>query len=260
MNCNNIIINGVNPVFPLETSAWKEFSVMENLCIPPQKPDMKKITSLNIEAKITDFEVVKTPITNANFEGIISTGYKLIVKGKLVQFIEYIADNCEQSAHSAHFEVPFCSYIVLPDYYEVGNSISVEAITEDVYVEQTSKRCFFKNVTLFIFADICCGIADENQPIPNVTAENEEILIDNTGVNVFTVEIPENILPQRLNITSTPQARINPITLLPEGYKFEKGVLTIPKETAGTTLGFEIISTPCNVNFTVNIIVKSDKK
>ncbi len=260
MTCNNIIVNGVSPVFPLETTAWKEFSVMESLAIPPQKPDMKKITSLNIEAKVMEFEVVKTPLTNANFEGVISTGYKLIVKGKLIQFIEYIADQCEQSAHSAHFEVPFCTYIVLPEYYQPGNSITVEAIVEDVYVEQTSIRCFFKNVTMFVYADICCGVADVELPVPKVVAFDPSVKVEDAGINVFNIEVCKNNLPQIINILSSPLSPIGLTTALPTGYTYNSGILTIASGVEGGTIGFAIESTPCKVPFTVNVIVASPPK
>ncbi len=260
MTCNNIIINGVNPVFPLTTSAWKEFSVMENLTIPVQKPDMKRITSLNIATEIIDFEVVRTPVTNKNFEGIISTGYKLIVKGKLIQFIEYIADNCEQSAHSAHFEVPFCSYIVLPDYYTPGNSVVVNAIVEDVFVEQTSKRSFFKNVTMFVFADLCCGVSGSELPTPKVTASDSSVFIDDSGINVFDIYVCENNLPQIINILSDPFSEIILKNSLPQEYSYNSGILTISSGAQGASLEFEIITEPCNVPFTVNVIVNSPPK
>ncbi len=260
MTCNNTIINGVNPVFPLLTSAWKEFSVMENLTIPVQKLDIKRITSLNIDAEITDFEVVRTPVTNKNFEGIISTGYKLIVKGKLIQFIEYIAEKCDQSSHSAHFEVPFCTYIVLPDYYVPGNSISVNAIVEDVFIEQTSKRSFFKNVTMFVYADVCCGAAGDGLAVPIVKASDSSVVIDSKGINVFDVYVCKNNLPQIINILSDPFAQIELVTSLPTGYSYSAGILTIAAGAEGETLEFEIIQTPCNVPFTVNVIINTPPK
>ncbi len=259
MKCNNIIINGVNPVFPLKTDAWKEFSVMENLCIPVQKPDMKRMTSLNIGAEIIDFEVVRTPVTNANFEGVTSTGYKLIVKGKLVQFIEYIADRCESSAHSAHFEIPFCTYVVLPEYYEPGNAVSVDAIVEDVFVEQTSPRCFFKNVTMFVYADVCCGVADVDLPIPQIKG-GSGVKVYDAGINVFNAEICENSLPQLINVFSSPFAQIDLLSALPTGYAYNSGILSVAAGTQGGTFEFEIQATPCNVPFTLNVIINSPPK
>ncbi len=255
MKSNNIIVNGVSPSFPLDTPAWKELSVMESLAIPPQKPDMKRLTSLNIEARITHFEVVRTPVTNANFEGIISTGYKLIVTGVLVQFIEYIADTCEQSAHSAHFEVPFCTYIVLPDYYEPGNSVTVNAIVEDVFVEQTSPRCFFKNVTLFVFAALCCGIAEGELPVPLVTSQSKEVDIVQSAPSVYTVTVCADSLPQLVQVLSTPPAQVDVTTQLPPGYFYSGGVLSIQAGAEDATLGFSISAPPCDVPFVVNVIV-----
>ncbi len=263
MICNDVIVNGVSPSFTLTTTAWKEFSVMEDLTIPIQKPDMKRINTLNIEATITEFEVVRTPITNANFEGIISTGYKLIVKGSLIQYIEYIADSCEQTSHSAHFEVPFCTYIVLPDYYEIGNSISVDAIVEDVYVSQSSARTFFKNVTMFVYANICCGVADVD--LPSLVLKPKEpkyVSIYDEGIHTENAYIISSKLPQAIFVSASDDSSIELLTTLPTGYSFnfDNNYLYIEKGASSTTIEFQILSLPCSVVYTLNVIIEDPTK
>lgn len=260
MICNDIIVNGISPAFLLQTDAWKQFSVMETLTIPVQKPDMKRITSLNIEAQITSYEVVRTPITKPNAEGIISTGYKLIVKGQLVQVIEYVADCCEQYAHSAHFEVPFYTYIVLPDNFLPGNSIKVDAIVEDVYVNQLSKRSFFKNVTVLAYATICCGTADIVVPLPLVTSTTPGVTITQPAPYVYNVSIPQRLLPEVILISSTPPRDVVLTNPLPPGYSYASGNLIVTQSAADATLFFMLENIPCPLPFTVNIdIVPSVK-
>lgn len=263
MICNDVIVNGVSPSFTLTTTAWKEFSVMEDLTIPIQKPDMKRINMLNIEATITEFEVVRTPITTANFEGVISTGYKLIVKGSLIQYIEYIADSCEQTSHSAHFEVPFCTYIVLPDYYEIGNSISVDAIVEDVYVSQSSARTFFKNVTMFVYANICCGVADVD--LPSLILEpkdTEAVTIYDEGIQTENAYILSSSLPQAIFVSASDGSSVELLTTLPTGYTFysDEGYILIDAEASSTTIEFQLLSLPCSVTYTLNVIIEDPTK
>lgn len=252
MICNNIIINGVNPVFELETKAFKEFSIMENLNLPCDKPDIKTINALNVDAVITDFEVVKTPVTKANYEGVISTGYKLIIKGILEQIVEYVA--FDGYAQNVNFSVPFSTYIVLPETYEMGNSISVNAIIEDAYIEKVSERGIYKNIVLLAYAEVCCGIADTTVYTPYVKPSSSSITVDSEGINTFNILVPFNNVDTKLYLGSDPEAEIINITDIPTGYSFADNILSIDYDvTTGAALMFEIVATPCNIPFYVNV-------
>ncbi|MCC0634599.1 DUF3794 domain-containing protein [Clostridioides sp. ZZV15-6388] len=123
-----------------------------------------------------------------NAEGTCLNGRKLIVNGLLKQKIVYTALVDEQSVHSAHYEVPFLAYII--PYakfecltYEEGIVISppgkpivtingyrynpklgievdlceefiVNSCIEDIYVNDLDKRTIFKNITLFLKAQL----------------------------------------------------------------------------------------------------------
>lgn len=123
-----------------------------------------------------------------NAEGTCLNGRKLIVNGLLKQKIIYTALVDEQSVHSAHYEVPFLAYII--PYakfecltYEEGIVISppgkpivtingyrynpklgievdlceefiVNSCIEDIYVNDLDKRTIFKNITLFLQAQL----------------------------------------------------------------------------------------------------------
>ncbi len=138
-------------------SAWKQFIIDGGFYISDCSKNIKTILSSRADAFITDFEVVKTPVTNANFEGIKSTGYKLILKGNLKIAVEYSSDNFEN--YSAIGEIPFCSYVVLPKNYKIGNSIETNIILEDVMIDASSNRCFNVKAVAFAYAKINCGIA-----------------------------------------------------------------------------------------------------
>lgn len=140
---------------------WMEMYVPETLVIPPQKPDMEDLNSVNIAVNILKTKVVKTPIPDSsNLEGKILTGRKLIVEGQLCQKIVYTANDDVQSVHSAHFYVPFSAYIVVPysvtingetlDSLDVDYQVNV--CVEDLSVRQVDERTLSKNATLLLYA------------------------------------------------------------------------------------------------------------
>lgn len=134
-------------------NTFKQISIDENLCIPEVKPDIEEINDIKVEAEILGCHVISTPNITSN-EGQILCGYKLIVRGVLKEFLEYTSETKEQSVHSAHYSIPFSSFIILPPNYTLGSKIDVEAKVEDVYYKLIDNRCFFKNVTLLIKAKI----------------------------------------------------------------------------------------------------------
>ena len=122
-----------------------------------------------------------------NEEGTCLSGRKLIVEGILKQKIVYTAEVETQSVHSAHYEIPFISYIIPYAKFEnaeyqqdisvydpetngsilvngfiktgtgdivvdLDEEFSVDTCIEDIYVYALDKRRVFKNVTLFLKA------------------------------------------------------------------------------------------------------------
>ncbi|MEG2354357.1 MAG: DUF3794 domain-containing protein, partial [Clostridium sp.] len=104
--------------------------------------------------EVLKFHMIKTPVIRSN-EGQILTGYKLIVHGVINEVIEYTADEAEQSVHSAHYSIPFTTFIVLPENYSSGN-VEVHPVVEDIYFKQVDSRTVFANATILIKVAICC--------------------------------------------------------------------------------------------------------
>ena len=132
---------------------FKQFSLDEILTIPSQKPDCEDILNTLVDVEITEKRVIKT-MKGTSREGQILSGFKLIIEGVSHQKIEYIADEPTQTVHAAEFDVPFSSFIILPEDFVEGTPITVTPYVEDVYVKQLDKRHFFKNVTLRLEAVI----------------------------------------------------------------------------------------------------------
>lgn len=130
-------------------STFKQLSIDDTLCIPDVKPDIEEINDMNVEGEIIECHVISTPSVISN-EGQTLSGYKLIVRGVLREIIEYTADTAEQSVHSAHYSLPFSSFIVLPENYVPGSKLDVAVEVEDIYYKKIDPRCFFKNITILI--------------------------------------------------------------------------------------------------------------
>ncbi len=146
---------------------WSEISVQETLIIPDNKPSIEQINSVNISAEIIKSKVIVTPrlensagILIPNYEGIVTTGRKLIIEGKLCQTVTYTAVVPEQTVHSVHFVVPFSDYIVIPKEMNIccyivdtlNVNFQVNVCVEDVFIKDICGRHIFKNVTLLLQA------------------------------------------------------------------------------------------------------------
>lgn len=139
------------PVLPA-TANFKQFSLQENLIIPPAKPDIEQIVKVMAEVIIISTKVIRTPVSTSA-EGQILTGKKLIIEGELSQKIEYVADEATQSVHAAHFRIPFSTFLILPADFVIGSPINVTGYIEDIYAKQLGKRDIFKNVTILLVAE-----------------------------------------------------------------------------------------------------------
>lgn len=163
--CNPQDVTNVISRYPY----WLQMNVPETLIIPDVKPDMEQINSVTISVDFIRKEVVKVPVSPvdadgnyiSNLEGKKSTGRKLIIEGQLCQKVVYTANEPDQPVHSAHFYVPFSSYIVVPQVITFNSgttsdsmdvNFQVNACIEDVAVKMVDVRTILKQVTLLLYA------------------------------------------------------------------------------------------------------------
>ena len=130
-------------------SNFKQFSIESYLQIPEAKPDVESINIATGTIDIKNCHVITTPI-NTSMENQRITGYKLVVHGILNLVIEYTALEARQGVHSAHYTIPFSTFVVLPQDYMVGSKLDVEGIVEDIYYNSIDIRNFFQNTTAMI--------------------------------------------------------------------------------------------------------------
>ena len=154
-----------------DTDKWTEFYLPEIVDIPTQKPDMEGIVEVHSCVEIISQRVIKTPVvmgytnTAGNFisgENIPNaectnlTGRKLIIEGLLKQKVIYTADDDEQSLHSANFEIPFSTFIIIEKDTPLSQQFRITPYIEDIFVSRLSERSVFKNTTIFIKASKVC--------------------------------------------------------------------------------------------------------
>jgi hypothetical protein len=146
---NLIEITGTADSLPENPTVFKQLTVRKIFELPEIKPDIGNIFKIIAKAVITDTRVIKTPV-GKSLEGQTLTGYKLIVEGELCQKFEYTADDCEKSVHAAFFNIPFCSFIILPVTYKTGMALPVTGYIEDISAEDADKRTVYENVSLLL--------------------------------------------------------------------------------------------------------------
>lgn len=103
---NHINITGLTKLdcFPpnIEERFCKQSLENDVVCIPCKKPDIESINEIKVGLCIDHFEVIDTFL-----------GPKLILKGTKSIKVLYTANNLQQSCHSAHWDLPFCDFILL---------------------------------------------------------------------------------------------------------------------------------------------------
>lgn len=151
---NLIEYNGINACIIRNKKNFNQINLEDNFCIPTQKPDIEDINRIWVEAKIKDYDIVKTPI-GVSLEGQKMTGFKLLACGELKLKVEYVTCDSVQSVHTAHKIVPFCAYAVLPDGVNENTRMVPSIIIEDILAEQVNERCIYNNITMMLIVDIC---------------------------------------------------------------------------------------------------------
>lgn len=120
-----------------DISNFKQIALNSQVGIPPQKPDLQSLDDATAEIEITEFYVVRV-IDGISNEGQRLFGHKLVVHGEVHASIEYTS--CFDSVFSAHWDIPFTTYIVLPKDYRPNKKIDVRGIIENVSAEALNER------------------------------------------------------------------------------------------------------------------------
>ena len=134
-------------------SSFKQQGLSKSITLPLAKPDIEEIDDVVVEVIIDDSYVVETMVSSSN-EGQNLSGFKLVIHGRLKMSIEYTALLPTQPIHSAHCEVPFSSFLILPPDYVQGSYVEVSTELENMEVDLIDCRSAMVNVIFLIIAKI----------------------------------------------------------------------------------------------------------
>lgn len=118
---NNIVITGITDMdkYPpcINSKFCKQCMQSNIMCIPDQKPEVESINEVKVSICVNNFEVFNTVL-----------GPKLLLNGCKNIKVLYTANNCSQSLHSAHWNIPFCEFILLKDLCYERPSLIVKEV------------------------------------------------------------------------------------------------------------------------------------
>lgn len=132
-------------------SSFKQVNIDDHITINNDKPDIYEINDLKATVRITSQKVIKTSVAKSS-EGKLLSGYKLIVHGVLNQILEYVACDKIQSVHTDSLSIPFSSYIVLPQDFNITNKVNIESIIENIYYNEVDSRSLFESINILLIA------------------------------------------------------------------------------------------------------------
>ena len=132
-------------------SNFKQLSIGTKLHLPCAKPDIETIGDVDATISIQDSYVIETAPSVSNERQRLN-GYKLIVHGTAEIILEYTALLPDQSLHSAHWSVPFTTFVIMPVDYTADMQLEVSAVLEDVDGILLNPRCIEASVVLLVFA------------------------------------------------------------------------------------------------------------
>lgn len=135
-------------------NSFNQFNIDMELCVPCQKPSIEQIVKITPHPSILKQVILRTPCGKSS-EGVVLTGYKLLVMGEVGIKIKYVALELEQSIHTIHANIPFSASVILPSNFTNLSAVSSKVYVEDAYINHLDDRCMFANITLLLVAQSC---------------------------------------------------------------------------------------------------------
>ncbi|WP_297522730.1 SPOCS domain-containing protein [uncultured Clostridium sp.] len=146
--------NNINEHCVRDIENFRQANLDYVFCIPVQKPDIEQVVKVWAEPCVKCEKLVKTPV-GISLEGQTVTGYKYLIEGSIAFKVEYVALETTQSLHTAHTEIPFCSYVVMPEKFNPNSLITPTIIIEDINSTQMDCRAIYNNITFMTIVDVC---------------------------------------------------------------------------------------------------------
>lgn len=155
---NRVTGIGISENLPETVTYFQEISLLEELEVPCQKPDVESLVSVMTSVNVERYKLVETPIA-ISYEGQNLSGQKLIIELSFSQKVKYVADSNCQSIHAFHNDNLVKSvFVVVPmeiDGMRVCDLVrkkifSITPYIEDVYSIKKDKKTILNYITLLV--------------------------------------------------------------------------------------------------------------
>lgn len=122
-------------------STFKQFGIDNEYPLKDYEPDIYDIINTFTDAKVENFYEINS-IKNKSCDNSNATGRKVIVKGFVMNRIEYLIESEHSSLYMIERTQPFTVFINLPNDYD-GENLYFKAKSDDVFYKTVSKREIF---------------------------------------------------------------------------------------------------------------------
>lgn len=142
--------------FEINNTLWKEFTFSGSISVPSQKPPIKEIDSVSASVDVISQKTIITPVGSSgpiiNAEGLRTTGKKLIIEGFICFNISYVSSTTKNSINTFHGEIPFSTYIVLPEEASLDNNYLINSCIENICANKACDKTINLTITLLLNA------------------------------------------------------------------------------------------------------------
>lgn len=152
----NISITGITPLdyYPSKKCIinCKQNIYTVDVCIPCKKPDVEDIEEIKATMCTTKCKLIDTIL-----------GPKIVFNGITNIKVIYTANNDEQSLHSAHWNIPFCDFILIDNMCNKEfnmNSLNLFIGIEDICINCYDER--YINLSIIFIACLTLNKPQDN--------------------------------------------------------------------------------------------------
>ena len=129
-------------------STFKEFSIENEYELKEYEPSIGDVVNVSTSAKIDSYYEI-TSIKNKSIENEESTGKKVIIKGIVIDRIEYLTASEDSALYMLERSQPFSVFINLPNDYD-GEEIYFKPKSENVFYKSLGDRAIFTSSLITI--------------------------------------------------------------------------------------------------------------
>lgn len=122
-------------------STFKQFNVDKEYDLKINEPNIQDVTNIFADAKIENFYEINS-IKKQSYNNIKSTYRKFIIKGYIINRIEYLIEDIQSSLYMLERVEPFSVFINIPNDC-IGDDLYFRAKCDDVFLKTINTRKVF---------------------------------------------------------------------------------------------------------------------